>query len=136
MKQIPYATKYSVDPNGQVYGPRGKLKSRDVGYEANGSCYRQVALYADGRRINKYVHVLVAEAYISGYTPDLQVNHIDGDKANNQVRNLEQVSGKENMQHACREGLLGGKLIGKNNPSPRYQPRLTRAQKERATTIP
>ena len=54
-----------------------------------------------------YVHRLVAlyfhpSTYVEGY----QVNHIDGDKSNNNYKNLEWVTGKENMEHASKHGLL------------------------------
>lgn len=137
MKHITYAPKYKIEPDGTVHGQRGTLSARDVGYHVNGSSYQQVAIYADRKRINKYVHVLVAEAYLDGYDPEVhQVNHINGDKANNHVSNLELTSPSGNMVHAAEAGLLGGKHLGKNNPAPKYSKRLTRAQQERATTIP
>jgi hypothetical protein len=136
MKHITYAKKYRIEPNGIVHGQRGVLSARNVGYHANGSSYQQVALYADRKRINKYIHVLVAEAYLDGYDAAIhQVNHIDGNKANNQLVNLELINPSENMKHAADAGLLGTHL-GKHNPNPKYTKRLTRMQQERATTIP
>lgn len=53
----------------------------------------------------KMIHTLVAEAFIPN--PDCKkfVNHIDGNKQNNHVSNLEWVTSKENMNHAIRTGL-------------------------------
>jgi hypothetical protein len=53
----------------------------------------------------KMIHTLVAEAFIPN--PDCKkfVNHIDGNKRNNHVSNLEWVTSKENMSHAIRTGL-------------------------------
>lgn len=45
------------------------------------------------------LHRLVAEAFLDTWNPDLDVNHIDGDKHNNNVANLEMVTRKENIQH-------------------------------------
>lgn len=52
------------------------------------------------------VHRLVAEAFIGQQpTPDHQINHIDGNKQNNTVRNLEWCTPRENTAHAYKTGL-------------------------------
>ncbi len=61
-------------------------------------------------RTNKYVHRLVAEAFIPNINHKKEVNHIDGNKTNNRVDNLEWVSRKENMQHASNKNLIPNKL--------------------------
>src|SRR5699024_2537407 len=53
------------------------------------------------------VHVLVASAFLEKTEVKKQVNHINGDKLNNNLSNLEFVSPKENMAHAKETGLLG-----------------------------
>lgn len=65
--------------------------------------YPQVSLSVKGLIRKVYVHRLVAEAFYSVY--DETVNHIDGDKTNNNVSNLEWVSYSENNKHAFRIGL-------------------------------
>lgn len=51
------------------------------------------------------VHRLVAETYL-GLSKGYQVNHIDGNKQNNSVSNLEWVTRSQNMQHAIANGLM------------------------------
>lgn len=52
------------------------------------------------------VHGLVAKAFCDGYLPGLQINHKDGNKANNHFSNLEWVTVEENLVHAFQNDLI------------------------------
>lgn len=67
--------------------------------------YRTVYLNKNGNHVSKQVHRLVAETFILNSNNKPQVNHIDGNKQNNCVENLEWVTIKENLQHAKKIGL-------------------------------
>ena len=67
--------------------------------------YLVVNLYKNGKHKIYRVHRLVAIAFLENYNNKPQVNHIDGDKTNNHVLNLEWVTCKENINHAWENGL-------------------------------
>lgn len=67
--------------------------------------YLQVGLSKKGKLKMFCVHILVARAFIPNPENKSQVNHIDGDKENNNIDNLEWVSQEENLIHAFKTGL-------------------------------
>jgi hypothetical protein len=76
------------------------IKSTD-----NGRGYKLVTIQVNMRRKNFYVHRLVAAAFLPNPENKKEVNHIDGDKANNRASNLEWATRLENIQHAKINGL-------------------------------
>lgn len=82
-----------------------KLLSLDFnGTETKGRYYK-VTLFKNHKRKGHLVHRLVAEAFIPNPKNKPQVNHIDGNKINNCVSNLEWVTEKENVNHAIKHEL-------------------------------
>jgi hypothetical protein len=67
--------------------------------------YEYAHLCKDGKHHNAKVHRLVASAFIPMRENANEVNHIDGDKLNNNVSNLEWVTASENQKHALATGL-------------------------------
>ena len=67
--------------------------------------YIRVALSKDDTTKHIDIHRLVAQAFIPNPENKPEVNHIDGDKSNNEVSNLEWCTRKENMNHAKNTGL-------------------------------
>lgn len=67
--------------------------------------YIMVGLRKNDKTFNASVHRLIAEAFIPNPENKKKVNHIDGNKQNNSIDNLEWCTPSENMQHAYRTGL-------------------------------
>lgn len=82
------------------YAPGSLIKG---GRDTKG--YPIVCLSRGGRRHTHKVHGLVARAFM-GERNGRQVNHIDGNKTNNAVGNLEWATCRENFHHALRLGLI------------------------------
>ena len=67
--------------------------------------YERVVLTKDGIRKTYSVHKLVALAFIPNPENKTTINHIDGNKRNNNVSNLEWATEKENQNHKWKNGL-------------------------------
>lgn len=80
-------------------------KEKILNYNKNNRGYLQVSLTKNGKRKTYTVHRLVAKAFLPNLKNKKQINHIDGNKKNNSVDNLESVTPKENIKHAYRTGL-------------------------------
>lgn len=68
--------------------------------------YNQVCLQRNNNKKYLYVHRLVAQAFLPNLKNKPHINHIDCDKNNNNVTNLEWVNPKENVVHSI---INGGK---------------------------
>jgi len=95
---------YTTNSNGEIFskkvGRKIKLKKQiHKGYEF-------VSLMKDGKRYNKSVHRIVAIAFITKNNRLPCVDHIDGNKRNNNKKNLRFVTYKENAINASKLGLL------------------------------
>ena len=91
---------------------KGKILSPRLSHDG----YEKVSLTKDGKPKNYFVHRLVALAFIEQRNDDNEVNHIDGNKRNNCVDNLEWCSHRQNMQHCFEHALRkqsGKPMLGK-----------------------
>jgi hypothetical protein len=77
--------------------------------------YERVFLSKNGKTKTYYVHRIVADNFITKIAGKEEINHIDRDRENNNVENLEWVSHKENIIHSARCGAYSEKR--KNNTS-------------------
>ena len=120
-----YEGLYEVSNTGKIkslrrYNPdSGKhgmwYKERIMAINLDKDGYQVVHLSKDGRCKLCKVHRLVLSSFDRQYC-DLQVNHVDGNKENNNLKNLEWVTISENIKHAYKTGLKS-QLGSKNNQS-------------------
>lgn len=91
---------YEVNENGLV---RNKLNNNIIKGDVNSCGYCRVCLYNKDNTPSKerlFRHRLVAETFIDNPYNLPQVNHVDGNKANNNINNLEWVNQEQNELHA------------------------------------
>ena len=107
-KDIPEYSNYQVSNLGNVRNMNYHREKRikQLAFIPDSDGYLQVKLCKNGIVKLKRVHRLVADAFIDNPLNKEQVNHIDGNKRNNAITNLEWATSKENMQHAFKTGLM------------------------------
>jgi hypothetical protein len=120
-RSIPEFDGYQVSSLGRVKstdrfcGDRpGVTKGKILKPFRNKRGYLEVNLYKNSKSTAKIIHRLAAKAFISNDFNKPQVNHIDGNKLNNKVSNLEWMSNSENQLHAYSLGLQPSRA-GENN---------------------
>lgn len=108
-----YSDRYKVSSTGLVYSKRSghllKIHTKDNGYNF-------VMLYDGKRYQTKFIHRLVAEAFIKPHGNADQVNHKDCDKTNNCVENLEWCTPSENIQHYLKKSGATSRKGSQNVP--------------------
>lgn len=76
--------------------------------------YLQIGLWKNRKYKTLRIHRLVVEAFIGPIPKGYEINHIDEDKKNNCLSNLEIVTRRQNMNHGTRNARAG-KAISKSN---------------------
>ena len=111
---VGYEGLYQVSNLGRVKSLPRQRKGRGVGFRTTPlkvlkpikiGDYLGICLCDCDKRRKIYIHRLVAETFIPNLDGKSEINHIDGDKYNNNVTNLEWCTHSENGLHAFRLGL-------------------------------
>lgn len=104
---------YYVNEHGNIFNIRsGKILKQSISQPCG---YIRHNLTDCGRRLSFRLHSLVAQYFIGPRPKGMQVNHIDGNKTNNHVSNLEYVTPKQNNIHALKLQLRKNWVYSQND---------------------
>lgn len=101
-KEIPQWNWYLISDKGQIFNTR---TNRYIQGGVNNIGYHRITLYDKGNKTRYFIHRLVAELFLLNPNNLPEVNHIDGNKNNNNVDNLEWCDRTHNERSARRIGL-------------------------------
>ena len=113
-----FETEYVVSSYGKVAAIKQNRKIYILSQRLDRAGYMTVRLTKDGQTHTKFVHRLVAEAFVPNPRNKTFTNHFNGNKTDNRFINLEWVSHSENIKHAYLLGLVknaGNKIIDSNS---------------------
>jgi len=120
-----------TDSLGRTRTWKGQVLNPDIA--PNG--YYRITLAVEGKKKQVYIHRLIATHFMDNPNNLLQVNHIDGNKLNNSMDNLEWVSAQENTIHAYKNGLINH-IAGENHPNyGKFGSKSRKAKKVKSTDI-
>jgi len=95
--------KYVVGKDGAIVS---KYNGRVLAVHVDKKGYHRVNIHCEAGKKTYLLHRVVALVHLPNPGNLPQINHLDGDKANNSVDNLEWTTGRENVAHSVRTGLV------------------------------
>lgn len=106
---------YRISNFGRIFNEKEKRELHPVPNKKRRG-YFYISLQQDGRRENMLLSRLVAKHFLRNPNNLPQVNHINGNKSNNRIDNLEWITAKDNILHAITTGLAPRALRGNQLP--------------------
>ena len=108
---VKHFNKNEASSNGNIRNSKtGRILKNKKNHNGNDICTLR-----DNHSIQRSVrvHRIIADSFYDGEHDGLDVNHIDGNKSNNNISNLEFCTRKENIAHSLRNGLSRTNDYGK-----------------------
>jgi hypothetical protein len=116
---------YQISNLGNVKSyKKNRVKIRIPTKNTNG--YLCLGLRKNNKRKMYLIHRLISEYFIENKNNKPYINHIDGNKLNNNINNLEWCTQKENVNHSWKIGLskisdYQKKLLSERNKNKKYE---------------
>jgi len=106
---------FEVSNSGEVRRIGGKLISQFMDKRHDKAHYMKVSLWskAEKKEYTRWVHRMVMEAFIGERPKDCVINHINHNKSDNRLKNLEYVTCSDNLRKSLRDGTDRQKLSSK-----------------------
>ena len=114
-----FETNYFINDKGIVTNS----SNEQLHYYISNSGYQRVTLFINHIRRKFSIHRLVAMTFIDDIPEGYVVNHKDGNKLNNDYKNLEIVTVKQNSEHASKNNLV---QYGENHHKNKYSEKIVR----------
>lgn len=105
---------YEVSSLGQVRNQKGEILKQGI-KRTPCTCYKVVHLWKDGAYYTKYVHRLIAEAFIPNPNNLPMINHKDEDGTNNLISNLEWCTREYNVNYGTAKERRAKKIRGRES---------------------
>lgn len=105
---------YEVNNFGKVRNNKGEIKKQGI-KRTNGTCYKTVKLWKNGQYHTKYIHRLIAEAFIPNPDNLPFINHKDEDGTNNSIDNLEWCTREYNVNYGTAKERRAKKIRGRES---------------------
>ena len=82
------------------------IKGKSIKTRINNDGYAEIRLSIEGKTKTTFLHIILAKAFIPNPENKSEINHLNGIKTDNRLKNLEWVTHSENMKHAYKIGLI------------------------------
>lgn len=105
---------YEVSSLGQIRNQKGEILKQGI-KRTPCTCYKVVHLWKDGAYYTKYVHRLIAEAFIPNPDNLPMINHKDEDGTNNLICNLEWCTREYNVNYGTAKERRAKKICGRES---------------------